>query len=429
MIESTESTAIAEISSDSPVTEPSMMIVDLLATRWPEYAVGIRSSERISGALTAAESATPLSSQEIVDRISDRELATAQRPVDVLVSRCLVLIRDMALSVKPEPSPEAIHEEPASMLEAEVVADPLRQAPTSRIETVSSVSPDRTSLRKRARSESNIAIPVGADAKLVSSPFEGHRYITVIGSAGGVGSTTVTVLLGNILSLLRSDNVSAVDAAHHGGALAFRAGTESKATIADLLSAEANIRSMNDLGEYIDRLPTRLGIAKSLPGDTPMQADDYRRTVDVLARHFDVLITDIGTATSSDAAGPAIGLADLVVVVTNPTEHGMSTSARAFDALEAVGVGPERTILVVNGVHRRSAIRTDRFVETFGARCAAHMWLRWDQHLAAGSAVSLSHAHRSTIKSVVRLGAGVVQSMSPTLRLDETALATSSSSA
>ncbi len=412
----------AETSLPTPTIGECDSTVDLLVARHPEYADGIRSNDRLAGALAATESATKLSPQMVVDRISDRELATAQRPVDVLVSRCLALIRETSESHQPEASPKASHttdaalaedDSPASELVAPSGAPIPHPDPTQRIGVEQQHVHARTSWRQQMRRERRVAIPAGADSNLVKWPFEGHRYITVVGSVGGAGSTTVTMLLGHILASLRSDNVSVVDAAAHGGALAFRAGTESGGTIADLLSAEADVTTANDLGRYVDRLPTRLAIAKTLPGDAPVNADDYRRLVDLLARHFDILITDRGTEMSHDAGGPAIGLADLVVVVTNPTEHGLCTTARTLDGLEGLGVEPERTILVVNGVHRRSAMRADRFGEAFGQRCAAHLWLPWDQHLCAGSAVSLPQAHRSTIKAAVRLSAAVVQSMSP----------------
>jgi MinD-like ATPase involved in chromosome partitioning or flagellar assembly len=393
-------------------------IVHLLTNRLPEYASAIASNERLAGALTAAERATPLAPQEIVDRISDRELATAQRPIDVLVSRCVALIRDTAVAVESAISQDASEQQEAAVTPVEPTPsiDPTlpRFGPELPRTSAQGNVAVRRSWRPRMRVQPNVVLPAGADADLVSWPFEGHRYISVIGTVGGSGATTVTVLVGQILALLRGDNTVAVEATQPGGALAFRSGAESRNTITDLLQAEANIRSCNDLGEHIDRLPTRLGVAKSLPGDDAITADEYRRAVDLLARHFDMLITDLGTATTSDAARAALGLADLVIVVTSATEHGVRTSARVLDVLEGQGVGRERVILVVNGVHRRSGVRTDRFIDEFGARCAAQMWLPWDRHLAAGSAVSLMHTHRSTVKSAVRLSAAVVQSMSPT---------------
>jgi MinD-like ATPase involved in chromosome partitioning or flagellar assembly len=428
MITSTRMPATPEAMPSSTAPEQREVIVELLVLRFPEYADAIATNERLAGALAAAESATTLSAQQIVDHISDRELATAQRPIDVLVSRCLTLICDTAGVAEPETSlqpnvqPNLISNIDLAPPSNTATEELTPEFPSeSRSVTADQATRPQVARRKRMRRRSPVVMPTGADAENVKGPFEGHRYVTVVGSVGGAGTTTVTVLLGQMLATLRSDNVAAVDAAPDGGALAFRTGTESSHSIAALLSAEPNIRSGNDLGEFIDRLPTRLGVAKTLAGDAAVSADDYRRTLDLLARHFDILITDIGTATSTDAASPALGLADLVVVVTNPTEHGLWTSARALDALEGHGAGPDRVILMVNGVHRRSAVHPGRFLDAFGERCAANMWLPWDQHLSTGSAVSLSHAHRSTIKATVRLSAAVVQSMSPEREIRQTA--------
>ena len=60
--------------------------------------------------------------------------------------------------------------------------------------------------------------------------------IGVFGLKGGVGKTAVTVALGSALSKIRGDRILAVDADPDGGNLADRAGRQSAATVADLLS-------------------------------------------------------------------------------------------------------------------------------------------------------------------------------------------------
>jgi MinD-like ATPase involved in chromosome partitioning or flagellar assembly len=445
MIESPElpTTAQPQLPSTS---ERHATAVELLAVRLPEYAAQIVANERLADALTAAERSTRLSAQQIVDQISNRELASAQRPIDVLASRCMTLICDSAADSGPADLPPATAQsslgsppEDPTVPSSSIVTETESSLPVFHVETPDglvtpsafepppSVAPDHprapvqianhhrtaASQRRRARAAAPIVLPKGADRDRAVWPFAGHRYVSIVGSAGGVGATTVTVLLGQLLATLRTDHVAAMDAAPQSGALAFRSGTESDNSISKLVAAESDIQSYNDLDAHIDRLPSRLGVAKTLATDPAVQADDYRRVVDLMARHFDLLITDIGPASAGETAGAAVGAADLVVLVTNPTEHGLQTTARTLDVLESQGAGSDRVILTVNGVHRRSAVQPGRFTELFGARCAASMWLPWDRHLSVGNAISLPHIHRSTMKAALRLSAAAVQSMSP----------------
>jgi MinD-like ATPase involved in chromosome partitioning or flagellar assembly len=401
--------------SESTVTAAA---VEGLAVRYPEHAAAIRENQRLAAAITAAHSATGFDADEIVNRVGDRELVTAQRPIDVLVSRCLVVIREHANSGEPfeakAAAAESTEPQPTDASAAEnVVTEPAPAPPpvvAEEVQTHESTAP-RSRFGRSVRPTSGPTTRVDVTADLASQTLDGNRYVAVLGAVGGAGATTATVLLGHILAGSRTDQVVAMEVLPHGGSLAFRAGSDSPGSIRSLVAASESVHGCAELANHVDRLPTRLGIAKSRVDEPPLSPDEYRQALVLLARYYHVIVTDVGTGSSADTLGPALGLADLVVIVTNPTANGLRRASLAIDLAQSHGVDPERTILLVNGVHRKSPTSVDDFMATAGSRCAAIMWLPWDQHLAVGDAVALQSVHRSTVDAATRVAAAAVRSM------------------
>ena len=86
--------------------------------------------------------------------------------------------------------------------------------------------------------------------------------IGVFGLKGGVGKTAVTVALGSALSKVRGDRILAVDADPDGGNLADRAGRQSAATVADLLS-DKELARYNDIRAYTSMNGSNLEVLSS----------------------------------------------------------------------------------------------------------------------------------------------------------------------
>jgi MinD-like ATPase involved in chromosome partitioning or flagellar assembly len=379
----------------------SSAAVAMLAERWPDHAHAMIRNSRLAAALTAAQQATGLGAADVVGFVGARELDTAQRPIDVLVSRCLMLIKDHAASAEAtnRAAPTALDESRDSEPTDDQPALPKGGVPFAPIPWFG----------PRSRVALGPPTLAGPDAALVAQCLIGNRYIAVLGAVGGAGATTTTVMLGHVLATCRTDQVVATEVSPRPGALAFRSGGDSVGSVRSLVDAEGGVHGCAELARFLDRLPTRLSIAKSSVGDPPLDANDYRRAIALLSRYYDLVITDIGMGTTAELTAPALGLADLVVIVTSPTTHGLRSAATAVDVAASHGVDQDHRVLFVNGVHRSSPVKVDEFAATVGPEVAATLCLPWDQHLHSGEAICLQQLHRSTVRAATHAAATMAQ--------------------
>ena len=232
--------------------------------------------------------------------------------------------------------------------------------------------------RSARRPWRRVAATVGApvvntpDLQRIVRPITGNRYLGVFAACGGAGSTTLTVLMGSILASCRPDRVVAAEATSTPHALADRAGVEVARSIRDLLADEQRIYGCSELSRFVGRTISRLDVAHLVPGESSLSADEYRRAVAVLARFYDIVLSDVGASGATPAAEPVLGLADLAVVVTSPTQHGWRCAHRLITQLceGPSAIEPQRIVTVINGVHRRNPVETDRMIVSLRAMCA-----------------------------------------------------------
>ena len=176
--------------------------------------------------------------------------------------------------------------------------------------------------------------------------------IAVISPKGGVGKTTSSFLIGDLLSSALRLRVVAVDANPDFGTLASLAPDEARShnSMADLLEQSPEVDSAAELRRYISHLPSGLHLL-----GTPAQADlmeeltpeRYRDLLQLLRRYYDVVILDLGTGITDPLAHFAIEQADQSVVVSTPD---WVTSRTVLDALSYLNL--DRATLVLNQAPR-----------------------------------------------------------------------------
>src|SRR5262249_25461924 len=98
------------------------------------------------------------------------------------------------------------------------------------------------------------------EALATMSPMTRPNTIAVISPKGGVGKTTISFVLGNILAAEMRLRVIALDANPDFGTLASLAPDEVRTTrsLADLLADHTLIESPAELHQYVSRLPSGL---------------------------------------------------------------------------------------------------------------------------------------------------------------------------
>ena len=147
--------------------------------------------------------------------------------------------------------------------------------------------------------------------------------IAVVSPKGGVGKTTCTFIVGNLLAEALNLRVVAVDANRDFGTLASLAPDDARVdrTLADLLPHLEHIDSVSDVLAYVSQLPSGLHVlaapeqAEVMAAMTP---ETYGDLLDLLGRFYEVVLLDLGTGIVDPLAQFGIRRADQALLVTTP---------------------------------------------------------------------------------------------------------------
>jgi MinD-like ATPase involved in chromosome partitioning or flagellar assembly len=245
------------------------------------------------------------------------------------------------------------------------------------------------------------------------TPVGGCYRLAVISLKGGVGKTTTTAALGAVFADLRGDRVIALDANPDRGTLAERAPRESGATVRHLLAARENLHRYADVREFTSQSPTRLEVLAS-DSDPHVSAafseQDYRDTVDILERFYNLVLTDCGTGLLHDAMRGILGLANSLVVVSSASLDGARSASATLDWLEAHGFDhlAQNAVVVISSVRPGGGIVDVLQLEDhFASRCRDVVTIPYDPHLESGGVLDLTELEDETADAYRELAAAV----------------------
>src|SRR5918992_3105102 len=252
----------------------------------------------------------------------------------------------------------------------------------------------------------------------VKAPVSGSRRIVVISRKGGVGKTTTALMLGHTFATYRGDRVLALDGNPDAGSLGQRVRSETTATISDLLRDRDLIDRYADIRAYTSQSSTRMEIVASDDNpriSEPLGSADYKRILDLLERHYNLILLDTGTGILSGATRGFIDLADQIVLVTQPSLDGSRVGSLTLDWLQEHGYGHlvKGAVTVINGVRRRGLVELDRIDEHFRRRCREVVHIPWDSLLQAGAETALSELRPATQRAYLDLAAAVADGFGP----------------
>jgi MinD-like ATPase involved in chromosome partitioning or flagellar assembly len=181
------------------------------------------------------------------------------------------------------------------------------------------------------------------------------NVVALISPKGGVGKTTSTFLVGNLLATHLKLRAVAVDANPDFGTLARLAPDERRSdrSLADLLADADRLKTAAELGPYVSRLVSGLHVLGA-PRDAELTAslgpDRYGELIAFLSCFYEVVLLDLGTGVAGPLARFAIERADQVVLVTTPEWVSASVVLDALAHLQH-----ERTTVALNKSLLRSA--------------------------------------------------------------------------
>ena len=173
------------------------------------------------------------------------------------------------------------------------------------------------------------------DAAVAAPRLQKCPVVAVISPKGGVGKTTVAVLLGTLLAMVRSDRIVAVDSNPDYGTLGRSLTPEHPIYVDDLLEVlEHPALTVTLLDRSLGRAAHGLMVLPA-PVDPDRMArldpDSYRRVVVRLRELVGAVVLDCGPGLHDPAARAAMEAADQVVLVSDaePATARLVTEAAA----------------------------------------------------------------------------------------------------
>jgi len=244
----------------------------------------------------------------------------------------------------------------------------------------------------------------------------GTHQIAVTSLKGGVGKTTVSAVLALTLAEYRGDRVIALDANPDAGTLADRLTGEIGVTVRHMLANISSIDSLTAVSQYTS-LAGRLQVLASEQDPAMSEAfnrSEYEQICAVLARFYNIVITDSGTGLVHSAMEGTLALADSLVVVGAPTVDAASRASKTLDWLAAHGYKEQVADAVVVLCCDRASPEIDQHhvYNHFQRRCRAVVQIPYDSHLATGGRLDLKAMQRNTQAAFLELGALIADEFS-----------------
>lgn len=228
------------------------------------------------------------------------------------------------------------------------------------------------------------------------------NVVSVISPKGGVGKTTTTLLIGDLLASRLQLRVVAVDVNPDHGTLGLLAPDRlrSPGTISDLLDAPDRPPTASHVRGFVSRLPSGLHLLAA-PDEPALMAqltpERYRELVAFLGCFYDVVMLDCGTGITGPLASWAIEASNQTVLVTTPEWITARVVVKALENLPR-----ERSTVAINKSHLRSGAELSRIQQVFR-----------DQHLHR----SITVPHDDDLAARLDTGTYALSALWPTTRL------------
>ncbi|MFD6949317.1 hypothetical protein A6A08_12805 [Nocardiopsis sp. TSRI0078] len=254
-------------------------------------------------------------------------------------------------------------------------------------------------------------LPAG-DIERLRTPLDGPRSLVVLGCTGGAGQTVTTLMIGHTLAAHRDDHVVAVDVNPGPNGLSRRIGAQNPETLTALLANAGDVQDYSRMSGYTSRTGTGLEVVQTLDDPYVQTLDDrdYGQLASLLGGFYGITLLD----PAATGVARALPVADGLVLVAPANADAERAVSMTFDWLDGNGYGSlrARSVLVVNGVSKRSLQAVDAAERVARGRCRAIVRIPWDDHLGSSyTRIDVGALRPATKRAHGALGGVLVNSL------------------
>lgn len=254
---------------------------------------------------------------------------------------------------------------------------------------------------------------IAAWTGLLAAPVPSPRRIGVIALKGGVGKTTLAVLLASALARQRRDPVLLFDTDTTFGSLALRTGVPLQAS-AHELAAAGDPGRFDVLAGALARSADGAWVLPS--GRDPEQSaaltvEVYVQAMNAVFRHFAVMVTDCGAGLATPLMRRVVSGCHSLVLATSPSVDGLLASHNVLRWLRQSGFQAlaDRSIVAVTNVPAGGAsVDVQEARNRFAGLAGDFLTVPADRHLATGSQLRMEALEAGTRDAAVRLAASAL---------------------
>ncbi|MFW5416367.1 hypothetical protein J0910_07065 [Nocardiopsis sp. CNT-189] len=255
--------------------------------------------------------------------------------------------------------------------------------------------------------------PQTGDVDRIRCDIGRPRRIVVLGCTGGAGQTVTALMLAHTLAAYRDERVVAVDVNPGAGGMSRRIGTRTPETLTSLLANADGIDGYQAMRRYTSSTATGLEVVSSLDDPYVQTLDDrdYASLADLLSGFYEVAVLD----PAATGVARALPTADGLVLVAPASADAARSVAMTFEWLDGHGYADlrSRSVVVVNGVSRRSLTDVDEAEQVARGRCRAIVRVPWDDHITSGDLGGTEELRTSTRRAHAALAGVLMHALSP----------------
>jgi len=252
------------------------------------------------------------------------------------------------------------------------------------------------------------------DRNRLRLPIRSPRRIAVVGLKGGVGKTTLSVLLAGLYAQVRGQPVLLLDADPTFGSLLLRSGVAPAFSARDL-AGRGDPGEFGILAPYLALSPAGAWVLPGGldPGESArFDEATFASTMDVVHRHFPVMVTDCGAGLSGGLMSQLLGSAHTLVFATSPSVDGLTATYAGLRWIAERGFGAlvANSFVAVTAVRRRGTpVDLTAAAKRFDGLCRGLLSVPDDPHLRAGARIDHEALAQPTRAATLHLAAEVLE--------------------